>query len=176
MLVSAVPCGKRIVIVVSANTGAAMHWRILDSIRCHPIAKDEGEARLLPIHIDMPGFVVKSRSPVLKLPERTSIDAIDVAPHVDVDPDTYRRAIEAVLKAEKVDATLDPSQGDLIPLRVRGPLPVGWVRTIPCGASLAVVLGFSPDEATAAPLIERTKAARCLARGEDPASWPDATR
>lgn len=169
-------CGGRNVTLVTTDLGELRHGQIAKTFDCHPDAALENAAPTLGVQIALPGFAIAQRAGSTVVlengPTQIQLARQATAPNTD---DMLARAATEFLLGAGLEAPVVKRAGDVLQFTATaGGEPVaGLVRYVRCPGFQVLVLVLSEPAAIAA-LEPPVRAARCLAAGEAPPTWPDA--
>lgn len=175
-LQSYVQCGARVLSIATAGVGVPMHNKIVGSLRCEPDPAREQAATTMPLAIDLPGFSAYARDPgELGLTSSTATVMIRRYASSSLTVADFERESAALFQAMKLDAKAQPRRGNVLPFtaNIDGTAELGVLRPIDCPDFKLLVIAIAPDDASLHDVEQRVEAARCLAPGESPPTWPD---
>lgn len=174
---SALPCGKRAVIIMSMGTKGSetVHARTLKSFVCTPDATMESlEPGTVRVALSLPGWYVDEKEHgQVTLTDGT---AILILREISASATTIEQIVVPMLNAFGGEFRAKPSVGDRVPFAgtVEGEPIEGWARRVVCPTHHVLVLGMASTATDAEAAYVASSSAGCLRPGEAPPTWPPA--
>ncbi len=174
-----VECAGRDVVIVSgaAHDADTLRHAIVTSLRCKPdpVAEKKLGEVAVEIQIELPGWHVLSKDEGQLMLQNDTGSIAMIEPMGVMDHKDFMTAVGPMLQqAFKGTVIVGAVEGDLVPLSgtLEGTTVIGVSRMIKCGKKSTLVIQLSPSRTLADQLRPVIEAAKCLAPGQAPPTWP----
>lgn len=176
---SQVECGARNIVIVSGALRDAdpLRHAIVASLACkpEPVAEKKLSEVTLDIQIELPGWHVLSKDEGQLMLQNDTGSIAMLQPMGVMDRKDFKAALGPMLQqAFKGTVVVGAAEGDVVRLSgtLEGNSMFGLARLIQCGKRSTLVIQLSVTRALADELRPAIDAAKCLAPGEAPPTWP----